>query len=1064
MTPLQSLAGCHRRGHSPKLASVLALVLSTLTCWPGLANSATTCAFDEETGSLTVLGTAPLSLSRDADGLILVDGEPLHGACEGASVDTVSSVDITTDEGMTLDLVHGGLVRSDGTAINVTLALGGTQDTLTILGTAAREVIVIGTEGADLTGDGAVDVAGLSDVEEVRIRAMGGSDDISLRGGVDLGSAWNRPSVLEGGAGKDALRGGDGNDLLIGGEDDDELVGYRGDDRFDAEAARDGSDTLLGSAGWDTADYSRRTAPLRLYAQLDPSGELGEGDSLAGIEFLRGGSGDDVLIGAGMNERLEGGPGNDRLLGGSGRDVLHGGVGRDTLVGGREADTLAGADGPDILHGGEGPDALRGGGGNDALDGGAGRDELVGGKGGDTATFTRSTSPIWVDLAHGSAVGKATGTDVIHATEHVRGTPFRDILLGNRAPNRLEGGRGNDDLRGRRGSDVLDGGRGTDHGDGGPGADRCRDIERPISCEQGGALTTELFDGSLFRRILNRSVDPTLWWNTFVGGPGEDFVAAVAKEPTGGSYVIGTSTAGWGSPIRAFRGGGTDAFVARVDSQGNVRWNTFLGGSGQDAGTDVMVAQDGSVIVVGWSAESWGQPVRAFRGSTDGFVAWLDPDGSLHAMTFIGGRGRDSLTGLAGGTDGGRSLVVGSSSRTWGDPLNGHQGGVDILLAEVRRDGRVRWNTFLGGPGDEEGSAVGSFSEAVFVTGSASRPFGSPVRPFSGGRSDTVVAALGTDAALRWMTFLGGSGADVPRSLAPRPDGGVLVGGSSTSAWGNPVRSFQGRADGYVAAVGSDGALRWHTFLGGSGWDGVATVALDADGHPFTAGQSSASWGKPRRPYTGGEDAFVTLLGPTGSMRWAAFFGGPGSDMGVDLTFGDQTVIFAGMSDASWGKPIRAFRDGWTDGFLATVPTRAADAMVARRLRGPYTGRGIYNTTGEDQTLRRDVPRGERASFYVRVRNEGMFPDRMSFAGCPPSTGFGIRYFRGTTDVTSSVIEGTLMSAPLVPGGRATLRVEVLVKRTAEVGATKTCRIRGASAMAPRAQDAVRIVVKATRS
>jgi len=63
---------------------------------------------------------------------------------------------------------------------------------------------------------------------------------------------------------------------------------------------------------------------------------------------LRGGDGDDSLIGALRAERLVGGPGNDLLAGGGGRDTLDGGLGNDRII--LNSDSVA--------HGGQGGDTF----------------------------------------------------------------------------------------------------------------------------------------------------------------------------------------------------------------------------------------------------------------------------------------------------------------------------------------------------------------------------------------------------------------------------------------------------------------------------------------------------------------------------------------------------------------------------------------------------------------------------------------------------------------------------------------------------------------------------------
>lgn len=74
---------------------------------------------------------------------------------------------------------------------------------------------------------------------------------------------------------------------------------------------------------------------------------------------MRGGAGDDVLVGASGPDKLIGGAGDDRLIGWGGDDQLYGGPGDDTLIGGPGGDLLNGGSGMDRLIGGSGSDQLR---------------------------------------------------------------------------------------------------------------------------------------------------------------------------------------------------------------------------------------------------------------------------------------------------------------------------------------------------------------------------------------------------------------------------------------------------------------------------------------------------------------------------------------------------------------------------------------------------------------------------------------------------------------------------------------------------------------------------------
>lgn len=64
---------------------------------------------------------------------------------------------------------------------------------------------------------------------------------------------------------------------------------------------------------------------------------------------IRGGPGDDLLVGGGGNDRLVGGAGNDRLVGRGGVDLLYGGAGDDRLIGSAGKDTCNGGLGNDVV-------------------------------------------------------------------------------------------------------------------------------------------------------------------------------------------------------------------------------------------------------------------------------------------------------------------------------------------------------------------------------------------------------------------------------------------------------------------------------------------------------------------------------------------------------------------------------------------------------------------------------------------------------------------------------------------------------------------------------------------
>lgn len=156
--------------------------------------------------------------------------------------------------------------------------------------------------------------------------------------------------IVDGGADQDTLIGSSLGDVFSGGLGNDIVRGNDGDDVFIAQSVADGSDTLVGGAGTDKADYSLRTR--RVVVSLDGrrnDGFPGELDQVGtDIEDILGGSGPDMLTGSRLANELRGEGGADTIVGGLGRDTLLGGAGNDTI---RSADAFR-----DVVDGGAGRD------------------------------------------------------------------------------------------------------------------------------------------------------------------------------------------------------------------------------------------------------------------------------------------------------------------------------------------------------------------------------------------------------------------------------------------------------------------------------------------------------------------------------------------------------------------------------------------------------------------------------------------------------------------------------------------------------------------------------------
>jgi uncharacterized repeat protein (TIGR01451 family) len=403
---------------------------------------------------------------------------------------------------------------------------------------------------------------------------------------------------------------------------------------------------------------------------------------------------------------------------------------------------------------------------------------------------------------------------------------------------------------------------------------------------------------------------PTMQWHTFMGGSSTDWGNSIALDGNGNVIVAGLSYTTWGTPTNAYAGG-SDAFVAKLNSDGTGQWNTFLGSADDDDGNGIAADGSGNVYIVGTSSTTWGSPINPFAESDDAFVAKLNSDGALQWLTFLGGSGADSGIGIAL-DENGNVYIVGTAGGTWGTPINPHTGQwYDPFVAKLNGSGALQWHTYWGAGSLDSGEGIAvDGSSNVYAVGQCYATWASPVDAYAGG-TDACVVKLDTNGTRQWNTFMGSSDIDGGHGIAVDGSGDVYVTGYSNASWDTPIDPHGGpHYDVFVARLnGSDGVRQWNTFMGFSGTSYGRGVAVDRIGSVYVVGDSKDRTGVFC-------DAFLSSLTSDGAREWNMFIGGKYQhDYGRSVVPGGVGHLYAaGHSQDSWGAPISS-HSGGTDAF-----------------------------------------------------------------------------------------------------------------------------------------------------
>jgi len=276
--------------------------------------------------------------------------------------------------------------------------------------------------------------------------------------------------------------------------------------------------------------------------------------------------------------------------------------------------------------------------------------------------------------------------------------------------------------------------------------------------------------------------------------------------------TTGISTAGTAQPVF---GGGQDAFVAKFNSNGNLTWGTYIGGTGFEYSTGISCDAAGNVYVNG-ATSSHDFPVQAGSFQTtfgggffDVFLCELNSSGGMVMSTYYGGSGDENALAIA--TDKlGNVMMDGTTNSAAGIASAGGYvstigtSGQDAFLVQFKGNSR-NWGTYLGGnPGATvTGLAVDALNN-IYVQGewedldpSGSYPASAcAYQTTFGGVEDQFVEKYTSAGQRTCMTFRGGPGED---DMEANNFGGY---GGSMAVYGNALYIVGGSGGSYPVTPG----------------------------------------------------------------------------------------------------------------------------------------------------------------------------------------------------------------------------------------------------------------------
>ena len=406
------------------------------------------------------------------------------------------------------------------------------------------------------------------------------------------------------------------------------------------------------------------------------------------------------------------------------------------------------------------------------------------------------------------------------------------------------------------------------------------------------------------------SIGNILWQNA-IGGENNDFLHKLIAMPNGNFMLAGNSNSNISCDKIEINIGDRDFWPVLIDSLGNIIWQQTIGGTEDDFLWAIALTDNGWPILAGDSESGITgdktEPNYGLSTIADLWVVKFNNAGDIQWQNTIMGPYAELAGDIVQLPDGGYAIGSTSYSSVGCDKTEDNVGASDYWIIKLDTIGNIVWQNTIGGNQPDELEAMVSTSDGgLFLSGSS-------WSPISGDKTETVIGGLGSpdywviklnaSGTIEWQNTIGGDYDDYLATAAPTPDGGFIIGGSSTSDISddkseNHIGGLGG--DYWVVKLNNVGAIEWDNTIGGEDIESLSDIAVTADGGYVLAGSSSSDIGYDKAENAfGSRDYWIIKLNATGEILWQKTIGGNSADFlySVEQTY-DNGFILGGISNS----------------------------------------------------------------------------------------------------------------------------------------------------------------------
>ncbi|MBC8173744.1 MAG: T9SS type A sorting domain-containing protein [Chitinophagales bacterium] len=390
----------------------------------------------------------------------------------------------------------------------------------------------------------------------------------------------------------------------------------------------------------------------------------------------------------------------------------------------------------------------------------------------------------------------------------------------------------------------------------------------------------------------NLIAQTTILWEKSLGGSSSDLAYEIVPTPDGNYLIAGTTDSN--DDDISFSHGQQDVWLVKLTPAGDILWEKTYGGSLNDY-AKTIIGVSGGYVVAGSTYSNNGD-VAENHGERDAWVFRIDEEGELLWENTLGGDSSELANWMIEVSDGG-FLCAASAESSNGD-LTGNKGANDMWVFKLDSLGELEWQNNYGGTEGDFGLTALEVADGYVVAGySYSNDMDVSGHHADSTVADFWVIKINATGTLQWQKSFGGDQTDYATNILQTTAGNYLIAGITSSDNGD-VETHYGSIDEndiWLIEIDADGELLEEYNFGGSYSDDLNRILPDMDGGYIIMGNSesndfdvSGHHGSAASP-----DVFVLKITDTYTYEWSASYGGFNDDLGRSIYPYDENAYIA---------------------------------------------------------------------------------------------------------------------------------------------------------------------------